>query len=260
MDENARIAELAKARKQAAASRVELAKYTTAFGHLDDTAKDWMLETIGLTNPALPETDVVEAGKRFGELTYTWMGTDFVPWAQDLVGVPLPEQNGVEPEMEEEQLRQILGEFKEEITSSVGAQFDELKLSAEQTEKNARYSDLLTKARTLGYEPDSWQGKAFFQAAADETEGDFDVAHQLMIDRGIATGTETTEASGVTPAVPPVKPLLSAEPAQPLTEVPPTGGAVGGQGIVESGSDMPMTMDQAADATLELLTGMASST
>lgn len=271
MDEQARQAELTRARQEAAKFRTQLREYQQAFGHLDDEARNWMLETIKMTNEELGQDAIETAGRRFGELTVNWLGEGFTQWAQSLTGESTIRQESID--MDEQQLGQMFQQMEQRLTSAFDRRIQALEGTFDDREKQSRYQMIIDQAKQLGYDPESWQGKALFQAAADETSGDINAAHEVLKSRGIAPFHDTeiqqemTVEGGAntilgTPppqsAPAPVETQTGALTPAPPTPVPPTGGQVGGTGVPETPHEPIVDFDVATDATLELLQGLAT--
>lgn len=264
--------ELKKVREEAAKYRVQLAPYKQAFGHLDDDAINWMLNTVSMMkdNPQ-------QAGLHFATLAYGNMGEDrFKLWAKSVVG---EEEFEIEPEgsttMDDTEFQQWAENFEAKIMSAIQNVQAQTREQIEEQVNRQEYEKITNMIRNLGYDPDSWQGKMLVDIAASEVEGNdyksrLDAADVIARER-LGTNApnvnnplnQPVDQSGQTlpdPSLPPlpeqqykmvggIQVPVSPEP----TEVPPTGGNIGGGGVPNGAATEPSTFSQANDALLSLM-------
>jgi hypothetical protein len=258
MDEAARQAELTRARQEAAKFRTELRAYEKAFGHLAPDARDWLLETIGMMDTQASPEQRAQAAGRLGELTVNWMGEDFVPWAQSISGATLETESfALEGnDMDQQQFEAALEAMEERLSAKFEGRFAQYETNQQKAATDARKQEIISRAIGLGYNLEDWRGKMYLQALA-ETKGDYDAAHALMQERGIAPPVEETE-NQTPPGLDPTPAPSATEAPQPAdrTPVPPTGGLQsGGLGVPETPGEEITTWGEASDAALELLSG-----
>lgn len=279
--------ELRKVREEAARYRTQLSPYKKAFEGLDEDQINWVLDSIKMV-----QTDPVNAGTRFATLAYANLGEEgFETFSRNLLGDRLapeaPTQietgkvRGMDAELQqwaqqfEQRMMQALQQSAQAIQQHVDGRLQE-------NTHRQEYERITQVIRTLGYDPDSWQGKMLVQIASDEAEG-VDPESRLKNADGIIRARIAPEALGV-PAVGPAGiapgggeasasmglpspeqqytvvggvriPVAPTEPAAgfPVADVPPTGGNIGGAGVANGASSEPNTFGDADDALMSLL-------
>lgn len=244
--------EIKKLRDEAAKYRTQLAPYKRAFENLEPEAVDWLLHSVELLS-----TDPSVAGERFATLGYGNMGDDkFKEWTTNVVGIDLEEyatnEEKEETEMvsnEEYQAQQgeVEPDFEARVMGAIQALDQKIEHRAQEATRQQQFTVINDKVRSLGYDPDTWQGKMLLQVASDEVSADqdlearLDAAHTIVTERiGEQAPAETVQIGDA---------QVSDEPLN----VPATGGQVGGGGIPNVNEDTPMSFGDADEALMNLM-------
>lgn len=244
--------EIKKLRDEAAKYRTQLAPYKRAFENLEPEAVDWLLYSVELLS-----TDPSVAGERFATLGYGNMGDDkFKEWTTNVVGIDLEEyatnEEKEEIEMvsnEEYQAQQgeVEPDFETRVMGAIQALDQKIEHRAQEATRQQQFTVINDKVRSLGYDPDTWQGKMLLQVASDEVSADqdlearLDAAHTIVTERiGEQAPAETVQIGDA---------QISDEPLN----VPATGGQVGGGGIPNVNEDTPISFGDADEALMNLM-------
>ena len=254
--------EIKKLRQEAAKYRTQHAPFKEAFAGLDPEATEWMLHTVKMVSQ-----DPAEAGKRFATLAYGNLGdVEFKQWINDVVydgegnDLAIEEETGDNKEMTgQDSNNPQPGEFVDMTdwasnleNKLMGAIASLEKRNEEREQKAIRqqtFNTISQKISDLGYEPDSWQGKMVVQIASQETDQNLPIEQRLDAASAIAQqriNPATMEQKNVTIGTAEVS-------AEPATEVPATGGDVGGGGIPDINGEEPISFGDANQALNDLL-------
>ena len=244
--------EIKKLRNEAAKYRTQLAPYKRAFQNLEPEAIDWLLYSVELLS-----SDPSQAGERFATLGYGNMGDDkFKEWTTNVVGINL-EENATNEEKEDiemvsnedyqAQQGEVEPDFEARVMGAIQALDQKIEHRAQEATRQKQFTVINDKVRSLGYDPDTWQGKMLLQVASDEVSADqdlearLDAAHTIVTERiGEQAPTETVQIGDA---------QVSDEPLN----VPATGGQVGGGGIPNVNEDTPMSFGDADEALMNLM-------
>jgi len=244
--------ELKKVRDEAAQRRVELAPFKKAFEQFDDEAKNWLLQSIEMINE-----DPIKAGERFANLAYGNMGEEhFKTWISgnteaDVENIENMGDNsimGTQDNADEIDVTDWAQQLEGRIMSALQERESRTAQMFEQRDKQSQYKQIREEISSLGYDPDSWQGRMLVQTATTECEKDKPVAERLK-----EADTIVRERIGGN--------IKSAEPVQvgnaaiPQIQVesPATAANMGGSGIANVNEDMPISFNDANDALNQLL-------
>lgn len=266
-------AELKKVRQEAANYRTQLSPYKKAFGTIDQEAVDWLLDTVSMI-----QSNPNEAGTRFASLAYGNLGeAGFTTYVKNVLGdsaLPTPTQarTGDEVDMDDAQFQQWAESFEQKMMNAIQQTQTQMQAhfntKLEETSQRQEYDRITNIIRTLGYDPDSWQGKLLVSIASDEAEGvdpesRLRSADVIVRERIGPAAPQPEGADGVQPDGEPIHlqeqqfkmvggvqiPIPPEEP----TGVPPTGGTVGGGGVPNGAVEEPSTFRDADDALMGLL-------
>ena len=241
--------EIKKVRDEAAKYRTQLAPFKEAFGDLEPEAVTWMLDTIKMI-----ESDPLESGKRFASVAYGNMGEiefmDFIKTVapnEDLVNEPEIKDNENMSVEEYDDDSIDITEWAEGLEKRLMSRIDDIGKQQEQREANAmryqQFEAINQEIQTLGYDPDSWQGKMLVQVASAETNQEEDIVARLQEADTIVKGRIVQEEESPAPTNLDDNPL----------DVPATGGQIGGGGIPNIAGEEPITFQDANAALNELL-------
>mgnify|MGYP003129044892 CR=1 FL=1 len=244
--------EIKKLRNEAAKYRTQLAPYKRAFQNLEPEAIDWLLYSVELLS-----SDPSQAGERFATLGYGNMGDDkFKEWTTNVVGINL-EENATNEEKEDiemvsnedyqAQQGEVEPDFEARVMGAIQALDQKIEHRAQEATRQKQFTVINDKVRSLGYDPDTWQGMMLFQvisvdvSADQDLEARLDAAHTIVTERiGEQAPTETVQIGDA---------QVSDEPLN----VPATGGQVGGGGIPNVNEDTPMSFGDADEALMNLM-------
>ena len=205
----------------------------------------------------LLSSDPSQAGERFATLGYGNMGDDkFKEWTTNVVGINL-EENATNEEKEDiemvsnedyqAQQGEVEPDFEARVMGAIQALDQKIEHRAQEATRQKQFTVINDKVRSLGYDPDTWQGKMLLQVASDEVSADqdlearLDAAHTIVTERiGEQAPTETVQIGDA---------QVSDEPLN----VPATGGQVGGGGIPNVNEDTPMSFGDADEALMNLM-------
>lgn len=279
--------ELKKVRQEAANYRTQLAQYKKAFEGLDEDSIQWVLESVGLI-----QQNPNQAGLRFANLAYANLGEDaFKTFAQNLYGdfttVTTPTTQVKDMAMDDAQFQQWAQMFEQKMMSAIDNMKTELNNRFVENDRQREFDRISEAIRSLGYDPDSWQGKMLLDVAANEAQGNEPIARlrhaDTLVRERIGSAAPavpgapaqdsatpgTGEGGGVTAlSLPeqqyqvvggvriPVTPEPAVSNGEPV-EVPPTGGLVGGGGVPNGAAEEPNSFSDADSAMMALLQGSA---
>ncbi len=250
--------EIKKLRGEAAKYRTQYAPYKRAFEHLEPEAVEWLLHSVELLS-----SDPSVAGERFATLGYGNMGDDkFKEWTTNVVGINLEEYaNNEAKEQEMVSNKEYMEEYEDDeyddeeyeddfesrIMDAIQALDDKIEHRAQNAQRQEHFTIINDKVRSLGYDPDTWQGKMLLTVASDEVSADQDLEARLD-----AAHTIVTERIGEQAPSGDIQ-IGSAQISDEPLNVPATGGQVGGGGIANVNEDTPISFGDADEALMNLM-------